>query len=60
MTIQAMGRIDRQDTKFLDLFYYFFTSDSPIDQAIKEAFSQKKNFNERKFQERVGLAEAIF
>lgn len=26
MTIQAMGRIDRQNTKFLDLYYYFFTS----------------------------------
>lgn len=60
MTIQAMGRIDRQNTKFLDLFYYFFTSDSPIDNGIKESFSQKKNFNEKKFQERIGLNQAIF
>lgn len=54
-TIQAMGRIDRQNSKFLDLYYYFFTSESPIDKAIKESFSQKKNFNEKRFQERIGL-----
>lgn len=60
MTIQAMGRIDRQNTKFLDLFYYFFTSDSPIDCGIKESFSKKKNFNETKFQESNGLHSIIF
>lgn len=53
--IQAMGRIDRQNTKFLDLYYYFFTSNSPIDIGIKEAFTRKKNFNEKKFQDRYGL-----
>lgn len=55
MTIQAMGRIDRQNSKFLDLFYYFFSSDSPIDNGIKEAFQKKKNFNERRFQAKNGL-----
>lgn len=55
MTIQAMGRIDRQNSKFLDLFYYFFTSDSPIDIGIKESFQEKKNFNERRFQAKIGL-----
>jgi hypothetical protein len=48
-TIQAMGRIDRQNTPFLNLYYYFFTSDSPIDDGIRKAYSEKKNFNETKF-----------
>lgn len=48
-TIQAMGRIDRQNTPFLNLYYYFLTSNSQIDQAIAESYSKKKNFNENKF-----------
>lgn len=48
-TIQAMGRIDRQNTLFSDLYYYFLVSESPIDLAIGNAYSRKKNFNERKF-----------
>jgi hypothetical protein len=56
MTIQAMGRIDRQNSEFLDLFYYFFTSDSPIDKGIKESFQEKKNFNEKTFQAKIGLS----
>ena len=49
MTTQAMGRIDRQNTPFLNLYYYFFTSESPIDKGITKAYSEKKNFNEAKF-----------
>ena len=45
-TVQAMGRIDRQNTPFMDLYYYFLTSDSWIDQEVAKAFSKKKNFNE--------------
>jgi hypothetical protein len=52
-TIQAMGRIDRQNTPFLNLYYYFFSSDSRIDKAITESFSHKKNFNENKFMKKV-------
>lgn len=45
-TTQAMGRIDRQNTPFLNLYYYFLTSDSWIDRAVSKAFGKKKNFNE--------------
>jgi hypothetical protein len=48
-TIQAMGRIDRQNTPFLNLYYYFLTSESEIDLGIEKAYSQKRNFNEVKF-----------
>jgi hypothetical protein len=48
-TIQAMGRIDRQNTPFLNLYYYFLTSDSWIDNEIAKSFGKKKNFNEHKY-----------
>lgn len=48
-TIQAMGRIDRQNTPFQNLYYYFLTSESEIDRAIAQAYNKKKNFNENKF-----------
>ncbi len=48
-TKQAMGRIDRQNTPFLNLYYYFLTSESSIDRAIAKSYSQKKNFNEKQF-----------
>lgn len=49
MTEQAAGRIDRMNTKFIDLYYYTLRSKSPIDLAISAALSKKKNFNERSF-----------
>jgi len=48
-TIQAMGRIDRTNTPFQNLYYYFLTSRSEIDLAIEKAYLKKKNFNEQKF-----------
>lgn len=49
MTEQAMGRIDRRNTEFTDLYYYDFKTYAPIDMAIARALKRKKNFNESSF-----------
>lgn len=49
MTEQAMGRIDRRNTSYKDLYYYSFRTNAPIDVAIMRALKRKKNFNERNF-----------
>lgn len=46
---QAAGRIDRLNTKFIDLYYYHLKSRSGIDLAISKALKEKKIFNERKW-----------
>lgn len=46
--VQSMGRIDRLDTKFSDLYYYVLTTSAPIDRMILGALRSKKTFNERK------------
>ena len=48
-TVQAAGRIDRLNTPFTDLYYYYLRSNSTIDLAIKKAFDNKKDFNEHRF-----------
>lgn len=48
-TIQAAGRIDRLNTPFTDLYYYYLRSNSVIDLAIQKAFEKKRDFNEHRF-----------
>lgn len=50
---QAAGRIDRMNTPFVDLYYYHIKSHSDIDMAISKALAQKKDFNKRKYFDRV-------
>lgn len=47
--VQSAGRIDRLNTKYLDLYYYHLKSRSSIDIAISRAVKQKKKFNETGF-----------
>jgi hypothetical protein len=53
--VQSMGRIDRLDTKFSDLYYYVLTTSSQIDKMILNSLRHKKTFNERKFSQKVEL-----
>ena len=46
---QAAGRIDRLNTKFVDLYYYHLKSRSGIDLAISKALKEKKAFNENRW-----------
>ena len=45
---QSMGRIDRLNTPYIDLYYYWLRSKAWIDVAIGRAMIQKKDFNERR------------
>ena len=46
---QAAGRIDRLNTRFIDLYYYHLKSRSGIDLAISKALKEKKQFNENRW-----------
>ncbi len=49
MTVQAEGRIDRLNTKFIDLYFYYIQTTAPIDISIMKALKNKRNFNEKAF-----------
>ena len=53
MTHQAAGRIDRRNTEFKDLYYYYFYSESSIDKNILKSLKEKKDFNEKKYYEKM-------
>jgi hypothetical protein len=46
---QSMGRIDRLNTPYTDLYYYILRSNSMIDTSIVKSLAGKKNFNEKEF-----------
>lgn len=50
---QACGRIDRMNTKYVDLYYYHLFSDSSIDKAMRSCLSKKKTFNESAFVKKI-------
>ena len=43
--VQSAGRIDRLNTKYKDLYYYYLVSKSAIDLSINKAIKSKKDFN---------------
>lgn len=46
---QSRGRIDRLNTPYLHLYYYYLTTKSGIDLAINKALREKKTFNESRY-----------
>ena len=53
MMHQAAGRINRRNTPYKDLYYFYFYSDSTIDKAILKSLEKKKDFNEKKYYEKM-------
>lgn len=52
---QAQGRIDRLNTKYVDLYYYVLRSKATIDIAIMKAIRNKKSFNEKAYVKSAGM-----
>lgn len=53
-TEQSEGRIDRLNTKFKDLEYFYLVSDSKIDRDIQKTLAKKKKFNASAWAKGVG------
>lgn len=53
---QAEGRIDRLNTKYKELEYYFLTSNSQVDKDIFKAVKTKEKFNESAWLKGRGLS----
>ena len=47
--VQSAGRIDRRNTPFVDLYYFYIRSNSRIDRSIERALINKRDFNTRKY-----------
>ena len=52
---QSEGRIDRLNTPYENLEYYFLTSKSQIDKDVLKTINKKKNFNIKAWTDRSGL-----
>lgn len=52
---QAMGRIDRANNVFINLFYYEMVSSSSIDNGISHCIHNKWMFNERAYAQMEGF-----
>lgn len=50
---QAAGRIDRLNTPYNDLYYYYLITNSPIDKSIENCLINKKSFNEKTFSKNI-------
>lgn len=55
MMTQAAGRIDRMNTRYVDLWYYHLKSTSSIDRNISLALKNKKDFNNSRFARAHGI-----
>lgn len=51
---QCEGRIDRLNTPFSDLYYYYIQSNSPLDTKIRQSIDKKKKFNTSVWAKRSG------
>lgn len=56
ITEQAEGRIDRLNTPYIDLEYYFLTSNASVDRDVYKAVKTKQKFNESAWLKRRGIS----
>ena len=52
---QAEGRIDRMNTPFKELTYFYLVSDSSIDKSIEQSVESKKIFNQSGWLKKEGI-----